>query len=56
MGVTFEWDESKALLNERKHGVTFDEAVTIFGDPFSITIADSEHSDAEDRFIDIGKS
>lgn len=56
MGVTFEWDESKALLNERKHGVTFDEAVTIFGDPFSITIADSEHSDAEDRFIDIGES
>lgn len=56
MSATFEWDESKSLLNERKHGVTFDEAVTIFSDPLSLTIPDTAHSEAEDRFIDIGES
>ncbi|HEX9036645.1 MAG TPA: BrnT family toxin [Ktedonobacterales bacterium] len=38
MGAIVEWDESKALLNERKHGVTFDGAVEVFADPLSITI------------------
>lgn len=56
MGVRFEWDESKALLNERKHGVSFDEAVTVFADPLSLTVVDGAHSDEEDRFVDIGES
>lgn len=56
MATTFEWDESKALLNEQKHGVSFDEAVTVFADPLSLTIADEAHSDEEDRFVDIGES
>ena len=56
MGATFEWDESKALANERKHSVSFEEAATVFEDPFSITIFDDEHSEAEDRFVDIGEA
>jgi uncharacterized protein len=53
---TFEWDESKASANEHKHGVSFAEAVTVFEDPLSITISDSQHSEEEDRFVDIGES
>jgi uncharacterized DUF497 family protein len=56
MGLTFEWDEEKALSNERKHGIRFDEAKTVFNDPRSLTIADEQHSDDEDRYIDIGTS
>ncbi len=56
MGTRFEWDESKALLNEQKHGVSFDEAATVFADPLSLTIVDETHSDEEDRFVDIGES
>ena len=41
----FEWDESKAAKNFRKHGVSFEEAATAFGDPFSITIYDPLHSE-----------
>ena len=56
MKLTFEWDEQKDLSNQRKHGVGFDEAKTVFNDPRSITIADEEHSDDEERWIDIGMS
>ncbi|MGZ3582202.1 MAG: BrnT family toxin [Ktedonobacterales bacterium] len=56
MGATFEWDESKAVANEQKHGVSFDEAVTVFEDLLSLTIVDEAHSEAEDRFVDIGES
>jgi uncharacterized DUF497 family protein len=56
MDLRFEWDEAKATTNVRKHGVSFEEAITIFGDPNTITIFDAEHSNAEDRFIDIGLS
>ncbi|HIJ81601.1 MAG TPA: BrnT family toxin [Desulfuromonadales bacterium] len=52
--MIFEWDEQKAAGNLKKHGVSFQEAKTVFGDPLSITVADPEHSDSEDRFIDIG--
>ena len=44
MGLTSEWDRSKALANLKKHGVTFEEASTAFGDPLSMTIPDPEHS------------
>ncbi len=56
MDLRFEWDEAKAVTNARKHGVSFEEATTIFGDPNASTIFDVEHSNEEDRFIDIGLS
>lgn len=56
MGMEFEWDERKAAGNLEKHKVSFDEARTVFSDPFSITIDDPEHSADEFRFIDIGSS
>ena len=54
--MRFEWDESKSAKNLRKHGVPFEEASTVFGDPRSLTIYDEEHSAQEDRYIDIGLS
>ncbi|HEX6813210.1 MAG TPA: BrnT family toxin [Planctomycetota bacterium] len=56
MGLNFEWDERKSISNRRKHGVSFDEAASAFGDPFSITIPDPDHSEEEDRFVLIGES
>jgi hypothetical protein len=56
MAIPFEWDEEKAEINVRKHKVGFEEAKTVFGDPFSITMDDPDHSREEQRFIDIGKS
>lgn len=54
--LTFEWDPAKALANERKHGVRFDEAKTVFGDQRALHEHDGEHSWHEDRFIIIGMS
>ena len=56
MALEFEWDPAKADLNLKDHGVSFDEATTVFRDTLSITIGDPDHSDSEDRFIDIGMS
>jgi uncharacterized protein len=56
MPLTFEWDEDKAAANLRKHKVGFDEAKTVFNDPRSLTIFDEDHSDEEQRYIDIGTS
>lgn len=56
MALTFEWDAAKAETNFNKHRVSFEEAKTVFNDPLSITIADPEHSVAEDRYVDIGLS
>lgn len=56
MGLSFEWDEEKAKANLRKHGMSFDEATTVFIDPFSITIPDPHHSMDEQRYVDIGSS
>lgn len=56
MDLIFEWDEDKARSNEAKHGVSFDEGRTVFNDPFTITIPDPDHSEHEDRWIDIGFS
>ena len=56
MALTFEWDEEKSKRNFRKHGVIFEEAKTVFNDPFAITIADPDHSDGEERYLDIGLS
>jgi uncharacterized DUF497 family protein len=56
MDIRFEWDEEKAESNIEKHGVSFEEASTVFGDPLSLTIYDEIHSITEDRYIDIGQS
>jgi uncharacterized DUF497 family protein len=56
MGLNFEWDRSKARINAKRHKVTFEEAKTVFDDPFSVTIHDPDHSLDEERFIDIGMS
>ncbi|MFM9161284.1 MAG: BrnT family toxin, partial [Dolichospermum sp.] len=56
MELGFEWHEEKAQENLKKHGISFEEAKTVFNDPLSITIADSQHSDDEERYIDIGLS
>ena len=54
--MEFEWDVAKAETNEQRHGVSFDEAATAFGDPLSITIPDPDHSDDEDRFVLLGET
>jgi len=56
VGLTFEWDARKATKNLRRHRVSFEEAVTVFGDPLSATFPDPDHSDEEDRLIIIGLS
>lgn len=50
----FEWDEIKAAANVRKHGVSFELASTAFNDPRRLTIADLEHSEAEERWFSVG--
>jgi len=54
--LVFEWDEDKAAENERKHGVPFSEAKSVFNDPFSLTMYDPDHSADEERFVDLGMS
>jgi uncharacterized DUF497 family protein len=54
--LEFEWDPSKAEANLHKHGVSFAEAATVFGDELSATVDDPDHSGSEDRFITIGLS
>lgn len=56
MSLTFEWDEKKAKQNLRKHGVSFEEAATVFGDPLSLTIEDPLCSGEEERFVTMGMS
>ena len=52
----FEWDESKAKANLKKHGVSFDEAKTVFADERGRLIADPDHSNDEERFVLLGYS
>jgi uncharacterized DUF497 family protein len=54
--VRFEWDPEKAKRNLKKHGVAFEEAVTVFYEPLSATFDDPDHSVGEYRFITIGLS
>ncbi len=56
MGLKFEWDKRKAETNIKKHGVSFEEASTVFGDPLANIFDDEEHSEDEDREIIIGHS
>jgi len=48
--VQFQWDPEKAASNEAKHGVSFEEASTVFGDPLATTVADPDHSEGEEDF------
>ncbi|NTW68942.1 MAG: BrnT family toxin [Chlorobiaceae bacterium] len=54
--LSFEWDSQKALSNEQKHGISFVEASTVFGDSLSLTLHDPLHSENEERFVVIGTS
>jgi uncharacterized DUF497 family protein len=54
VALTFEWDSRKARSNVSKHGISFEEASTIFGDSLSLTIPDPDHSIRERRYITIG--
>ncbi|MBN2466283.1 BrnT family toxin [candidate division WOR-3 bacterium] len=54
--MVFEWNEEKAVANVRKHGVTFHEAATVFGDPLAATFADPDHSVSEQRYLTFGVS
>ncbi len=54
--LRFEWDPSKSIANRRKHGITFEEARTVFYDEHARLIDDPDHSGDEDRFILLGVS
>lgn len=53
--MKIEWDEKKNLLNQTKHGISFEEARHVFEDPNRITVKDSTHSITEDRLYCIGR-
>ena len=56
MKLRFEWDDEKAKVNLKKHKVSFDEAATVFTDPFALTIPDPGHPSGAQRYMDIGSS
>lgn len=56
MSLRFEWDARKALTNQMKHGVSFEEAMTVFSDPLARIFDDSDHSMIESREIIVGDS
>lgn len=56
MGYAFEWDRRKAESNLRKHGISFDEASMVFGDPLGLLMPDPDHSQEEDRYVLLGVS
>ena len=57
MDADFEWDSRKAAENRRRHGVSFEDAVTAFADPLAVTVTDPDHSSAaERRYILVGRS
>ncbi|MBE9169934.1 BrnT family toxin [Pleurocapsales cyanobacterium LEGE 06147] len=54
--MEFEWNPNKAILNVEKHGVSFQEAATVFNDPLSVTFPDPDHSIGENRYVIISIS
>ncbi len=56
MRLLFDWDPRKADINRRGHGVTFEEATSVFADRYSLTIFDDDHSDDEERWVTIGST
>ena len=56
IGISFEWDDNKAAINEAKHHITFSEASTVFADENAILFDDPNHSQEEERFMMLGLS
>ncbi|MDM8537691.1 BrnT family toxin [Desulfobacterales bacterium HSG17] len=56
MAIVFEWDKNKAEINKQKHGISFDEAQTVFIDNLSVMKLDINHSNTEERLLIIGTS
>ena len=56
MPIRFDWDQEKADANRGKHGVSFEEAATAFGDPLSLTVPDPDHSVGEFRYLLLGQT
>jgi uncharacterized DUF497 family protein len=56
INYNFEWDPKKAQENRNKHGITFDEAATVFRDSKALSIFDTDHSEYEDRWVTMGIS
>lgn len=54
--IRFTWDSAKATQNHRKHGVSFEEAQSVFYDDYAQLVSDPDHSEEEDRFILLGRS
>jgi len=54
--MEFEWDPDKSEANIKKHGISFHEASTVFGDPLALTFNDPDHSISEHRFLTFGYS
>jgi uncharacterized protein len=54
MRIDFDWDPAKAASNAAKHGVTFEEAMTVFGDPLALSRPDDDHSTDEERWVTLG--
>lgn len=54
--MRFEWDPQKAASNVLKHGVSFEEAQTVFGDPLATTVPDPDHSVDEERWLTTGQT
>ncbi len=54
--IKFEWDQAKSRSNQRKHGISFEEAKSVFYDEYAIQFYDEENSEAEDRFLMVGLS
>ena len=54
--MDFEWDPDKEQSNQRKHGISFLEASTVFGDPMELTIYNPDHSEGEYRFLSMGRA
>ncbi len=52
--LKFEWDKAKARTNAKRHGITFEEASSVFGDPLAVTFNDPDHSLQENRFLTFG--
>ncbi len=55
MQYSFEWDPAKAKANWRKHGVSFEDAAGLFLDPLAISVPDDKHSEAEERWVTMGR-
>jgi uncharacterized protein len=54
--MKFEWDENKAIKNLLKHGISFEEAKTVFSDPLYVEFYDPDHSEDEERYLIVGES